>query len=279
MSGPYRVASRLVHGGQAAATRPWRRAMTARGSDVTAGSARRSSLVIAPHPDDETLGCGATIARKVAGDSPVWVLIVADGRDSHVSARISPDQLAALRAAEARSACRTLGVGEDNLRQLGWAGPLADRVDELVEVICDIVLDVRPQEILVTSGLDWHPDHQAANQAARRVVDRLGRHEVRLLEYPVWHWADGPWGRHGPRSLSRKIGDIVREPWESLTGTRPELVTTGPYLQRKRDALASYRSQLENLTGEPGWEVFDQRFLDAFLGRHELFVPGGERSA
>jgi len=47
--------------------------------DDTATSAARSALVLAPHPDDETLGCGATILRKRAAGTPVHVLIVTDG--------------------------------------------------------------------------------------------------------------------------------------------------------------------------------------------------------
>jgi hypothetical protein len=54
--------------------------------DFTDSAAGRAALVIAPHPDDETLGCGATILRKVSAGSSVTVLIVTDGRHSHRSA-------------------------------------------------------------------------------------------------------------------------------------------------------------------------------------------------
>jgi LmbE family N-acetylglucosaminyl deacetylase len=193
-----------------------------------------------------------------------------------VSARISPDQLVALRAAEARLACRALGLDEGSLRQLRWPPPLADRVGELAEAIVAAIREAKPQEVLVTSALDWHPDHQAVNQAARQAVARCaGDIGSTLLEYPVWHWADGPWCRDPARPLSRKVGDVVRDPWVSLKGPPPHLVRTGPYLLRKQAALASYRSQLENLTGEPTWAVLDDRFLRAFLRRNELFAPAG----
>ncbi len=274
MSRPDRAAGRLVHRGQAVLNRPWRWAVTARGRDVTDISGSRSWLVIAPHPDDETLGCGATIARKTAAGTSVRVLIVADGRSSHVSARIPPDELASLRAAEAKAACRALGLAEDQLRLLSWEDcSLGERIDELAQLIAGVVRDVRPDDVVVPSGLDWHPDHQAVNRAGRMAVGLVSGFEGQLLEYPVWHWADGPWTRGGARSVPRKLFDLVREPCTSLTGPRPHLVATGPYMDRKRRALGAYRTQIENLTGEPTWAVLDERFLGLFLRPFELFFP------
>lgn len=273
-SAAHRAASGLVHLGQAAACRPWRWAMTARGVDVTVRSARRSCLVLAPHPDDETLGCGATIARKTAAGTPTWVMVVADGRSSHPFSRITPDELAAIRAAEVDTACRSLGVGAGRLRRLEWAdATVAARTEELATIIAAAVDDLCPEEVVVTSGLDWHPDHQALNQAARLALTRV-THRAQLLEYPVWHWARGPWSHRQGSKLS-KARDLVAEPWSSLRGSRPQLVSTGPYLERKAGALACYRSQLRNLTGEPDWAVLDDRFLRAFLRPYELFLPAG----
>lgn len=276
MSTAYRAASGLVHTLQTAGRRPWRSMMTMRGRDATLESARRSCVVVAPHPDDETLGCGAAIARKVAAGSPVWILIATDGRHSHKSRLISPATLGGIRADEARAACRTLGVPEDRFRQLGWEDSrLAEREEELTEVIRTVVGNVRPDEILVTSARDWHPDHQAANRAARAALAGHPRATASLREYPIWHWAEGPWQRHGPRPLAQRLWDVGRDPWASLHGGRPELVATGEFLDRKREALGCYRSQLENLTGEATWAVFDKQFLDAFLRRYELFLVAG----
>lgn len=82
----------------------WRRWVLSHGRDDTAAAGGRSTLVIAPHPDDETIGCGAAIARKRTAGTPVEVAVVTDGRHSHLSPLVSPTRLAELR--EAESWCR-----------------------------------------------------------------------------------------------------------------------------------------------------------------------------
>ena len=248
--------------------------MTFRGRDVTAEWARRSCLVIAPHPDDETLGCGATIARKIAAGAHVSVLIATDGRNCHPGSRIGPTEIGRMRTAEAAAACSRLGLPDAHLRQLCWEDSvLAEREDELAQIVLDLISDVRPDDVLVTSAKDWHPDHQAVSRAARVALAGAGASRSRLFEYPVWHWAEGPWLRHGRRPVFKKVRDLLCEPWETLAGARPQLVATGAHRDQKREALACYRSQIENLTGESTWAVLDDRFLAAFLRRYELFTP------
>ena len=96
----------------------------------------RSCLVVAPHPDDETIGCGATIARKRAAGTDTWVLVVTDGRHSHRSAQVRPLQLAALREEESRRACELLGVDPDQVRFGGFEeGTLGRCLDAVADAI------------------------------------------------------------------------------------------------------------------------------------------------
>src|SRR5436309_3449421 len=93
-----------------------RRVLTARARDITESTTHRSTLVIAPHPDDETLGCGATIARKTAAGTSVHVVVVADGSRGHATDDLADHSgLAARREAECRAALARLGVGADDV--------------------------------------------------------------------------------------------------------------------------------------------------------------------
>ena len=252
----------------------WRRRVLARGIDVTSAVAARSCLVLAPHPDDETLGCGATIARKRAAGTPVRVLVVADGRSSHHSAIISPDELAALRSGEMLDACAALGVAAGDVEQLGFEDEsLAAHLPEIAAAIAAQLDAFEPQEVRLPSGHDWHPDHGAL-RAALDLALRGRDHPPRVLEHPVWLWVHGPWDADsgGPWAPRRPVG-FVRGYLRRGAWARAELVRTSGFLGPKRQALLAHRSQTSNLTGEAGWQLFDDAFIADFLLPVEIAVP------
>lgn len=230
-------------------------AMARRGTDVTASSARRACLVLAPHPDDETLACGATVMRKVAASTPVHVVVVSDGRTW--PPQREPEANVATRDRELRAACALLGLGAGDVTHLAFREQeLADAGTDLVDAVADAVRRTRPVHVLSTSEFDPHPDHAALGVAVRRALAGTG---VRVLAYPVWQWVS-------PRSWTRTAQGAT---------VRAELVRTDGYLERKRAAVAVYRSQL---TVEAGGELtggygMGPRFLRHFLGRHEMFFP------
>lgn len=252
----------------------WRRRTIRRGADVTDRSAVASCLVLAPHPDDETIGCGATIARKRAASTPVRVLVAADGRSSHRSAVIGPDELARRRSREVVAACAALGVAEADVVQLGFRDDsLAGRQDGLAAEIGAHLDDMVPDEVLVPSGRDWHPDHQALRRALDLALHGRGR-VPRVLEYPVWFWVHGPWDADpgGPWATLRPRpflrGLIDRRRWPPA-----EIVATTGFLGTKHQALRAHESQLTNLTGEADWAVLDDEFLAPFLLPYEVAFP------
>ena len=101
----YRAFACGAHAVEPVALAMWRRAVVLSAQDDTRASEGRRCLVIAPHPDDETIACGATITRKRAAGTPVTVLVVADGRYAQPGSRhITPADLAAIRSIEVVSA-------------------------------------------------------------------------------------------------------------------------------------------------------------------------------
>lgn len=252
----------------------WRRAILLRADDTTARSAGASCIVLAAHPDDETIGCGATIARKRAAGTDVAVVVATDGRYSTRSYRMSERELAAIRIDESRRAADVLGVDESDVvvlphDDLSLVVSMETLVGELEEVVARHGV---PDEILVTSARDGHPDHVALNEAARQLRRVVGE-ECRLLEYPTWYWHAGP-GRGGGSSRLRREWRTLRRLARSALAIRAVKVSTRGFVGDKRRALACYASQTTNLTGEPGWQTLPTEFLACFLGAWEVFLPG-----
>jgi LmbE family N-acetylglucosaminyl deacetylase len=228
------------------------------GTDVTEGAARRPCLVLAPHPDDETLGVGATIMRKVDAGTPVHLVVATDGSKSPVG---DPVEVTALRTGELRAACRVLGLSDGDVTRLPFVdAELAGSERALEAAIAEVVAAWRPAEVLVTGEDDPHEDHAVLGAATRRALVGTG---VRMLTYPIWQF-------DRPVRLLRSL----------RRGSRPELVRTEGYRERKRAALECYPSQMAARNDDP--EGLRPNFLPNFDGPYEMFFPvdrgGGGRS-
>ena len=81
---------------------------------------QKSAVVIAPHFDDETLGCGGTVLQKRRAGAEIAIVFMTDGSTSHAQ-QISPDELRRLRAAEGLAAAKALGLGQQDVYHLAFA--------------------------------------------------------------------------------------------------------------------------------------------------------------
>ncbi len=259
-------ARRLVAPPAARIAELWRRRLTGRAVDATAAVTGRSLLVLAPHPDDETFGCGALIARARAAGDAVTVVVATDGARCAESQRLGPDDIAALRQVELRAACGSLGVTTDDIITLGYGdGALADHLPSLTAAIADLVARLRPDVVLVPCAQDQHPDHRALHDAAVTA----GGSPV-LLGYPVWTWYSAPFFLQAPPSARPGLWAWALRQCGSAGWWR---VPTGAHLAAKRRAVDAYVSQTTDYTGEPGWSYLPSRFVALFLGADEVFLP------
>jgi LmbE family N-acetylglucosaminyl deacetylase len=237
--------------------------LLSRAEDMTAQTATRSCVVLAPHPDDETLGCGATIMRKLAAGTAVTVVIATDGRHSHYSSKISAEALIEIREEEARVAASILGLQRERVVFLRFEdGHLTDNRRLLRDRLVEIIDTANPKEIFVSSIVDAHPDHRVLAELARDLAWARRDRSPEVYEYPIWFWDPRIWRvKH-------------------LLGLRPRKVRTENFLPRKREAIAAYRSQVTNLTGETSGAPLRPNFLRQFLQPEEIFFEKiGSRSA
>lgn len=247
-----------------------RNLLQVRAMDITTQSRSRSGLVLAPHPDDEALGCGITILEKVEFGAKVRVVFATDGRHSHASKIISPEDLAKVRRQEALTSCKILGVPESEVTFLEYEdGNLSKHVDVLAKEILQLVVRHHPEEIFIPSAIDAHPDHRALNAAARCAVRASGSHPI-VYEYPVWFWTARAW-IDPEASFMKAVLQVAFRPLMALSELQPVVVRSRNCLARKREALQAHKSQTENLTGEAGWRLLDRELLDHLLSSNEMF--------
>ncbi len=209
-------------------------------------------LVVAAHPDDETLGAGGLIAVAHEAGLAVEVVVLTDGEASHPqSPTHTPAQLAARRRYEAAEALGLLAPTA-RLAHAGLPdGGLVDVEEEVTARLVSAIGDGRHTVVAATWRRDGHPDHEAAGRAARVAATRTG---ATLWEYPVWFWH---WG------------DPHDAPWADLVAVPLD----EEHRARKRSAVAAHRSQVEPLSDRPGDEVLlPPGVLAHFDGPRELFV-------
>ena len=122
------------------------------------------TLVIAPHPDDELLGCGGTLLRRSSeGCELGWLLITAMDEDSGWSS-----ERVIARSDEIKKVKDGLGIPDGRFFALNYPSSHVDQIplSTLVSKICSAVNEFQPQEILVPFPGDAHSDHRITFEAA-----------------------------------------------------------------------------------------------------------------
>lgn len=192
------------------------------------------AVVLAPHPDDESLAVGGLMVSLLARGAEVVLLAVTDGEASHPgSAVATPDRLRVVRTAETAAALAALGDGLPGRlvaqRLHVPDGGVSNHEDGLTGTLA--LLLGRGDWCLAPFAGDGHPDHDAAGRAAQAACATTG---ARLLAYPLWtwHWA---------------VPGDPRVPW--VRALRLPLGAEARH--RKQAALACYPSQTEPLGPTP----------------------------
>lgn len=147
------------------------------------------ALVFAPHPDDEVLGCGGTLALLRRKNCPVRVVVVTDGAagDPH---RYAGGDVVRVRQEESRAALQRIGVqdvvflGEPDGRFRG-----SSAFQRTVEAL---LADFRPTWLFLPSPLDYHRDHVATSLALLSCWERRAR-PGRAFFYEIWSPLPATW--------------------------------------------------------------------------------------
>lgn len=248
---------------------------------------QKSVMIFSPHQDDESLGCGGMIARKVLSGAEVKIIFMTDGRTSHAPF-IGSEELIAMREREAVAAGLQLGVREEDVHFLEFEdGTLQlmhararDRVGELLELY-------QPKQVFIPYYREPPPDHWVTNHVVRAAL-KDSKRSVEVFEYPVWFWYQWPWVRLIQPSR-RATRDVVQNTLRNGVGWRllqdfHFVLHVEDVLERKRNALEQHRSQMFRPATVSNWPILEDvsegEFLACFFRPYEAYyryyTPEGE---
>jgi LmbE family N-acetylglucosaminyl deacetylase len=247
-----------------------------RAADLVVEDFQGSALVFAPHFDDEVLGCGGTIAMLIHAGIDVHVWFLTDGGKSH-SHLIPEDNLTALRTSECYRATSELGIQKKNIKTWGFPdSSLATRIAQVVQASKPEFDQIRPTFVFAPYRHDGPADHEAAHAICVNLVEQA-RHDISILEYPVWVWHEWPWTKvevGGRREIPARA---IRCITSNFTRFRhfDSKVDIAKFLPRKKKALQEYRSQMTRIMQTSRWKTLTDigagTFLENCLMPYEVF--------
>ena len=222
---------------------------------------RQRVVVVAPHPDDETLGCGGAIALMCAKGYDVKVLVVSDGTGSHPNSHQYPaPALRYLRERETIAALEILGLAHRSFVTFlglkdGAVPTIAAHTFMAAKLRCQAYLQqTLPDTIFLPWRADPHPDHRATWQLIQAAILGLGI-SPQIIEYPIWDW---------DIHQQKQLPDL-----DCISGWRLDI---SQVLATKQQAIATYKSQLgELIDDDPDGFYLTPELLTNFTRPWEVY--------
>lgn len=207
-----------------------------------------NTVIIAPHPDDEVIGCAGLIQALVERDTPPHVIILTGGEGSHRGCCDTPaEDIIEARHQLTITAAKTLGLPMSNIHRLKYPdGGIAIEHSETKKLQA-LLTEIKPQAIFVPHhGEGWN-DH---TRVLGIVKELMRYHVVNIYEYCVWMWYYNVW------NLDYNNARILK-------------MLLSQY-QRKLEAIEQYVTPLAPC-GKPWSGVLPKAFLKAARWKRELY--------
>ncbi|MFC6081347.1 N-acetyl-1-D-myo-inositol-2-amino-2-deoxy-alpha-D-glucopyranoside deacetylase [Sphaerisporangium aureirubrum] len=270
----------------------------------------RRLLLVHAHPDDESSGTGATMAKYAAEGTHVTLVTCTLGEEGEIVvpdlahlASSEENRLGEHRVGELEAACKALGV--DDHRFLGGPGRWRDSgmmgeptnddprcfwradLDEAAGELVEIIREVRPQVIVTydENGFYGHPDHIQAYRVAWRAFELSGDPSFGTGE--PWQVAKFYFLAMAKSSMRRIAEQMRGTDFDFFTeesidevpfGSQDDEISTvidgREYGAAKLDALRAHRSQISQ---DMPWFVLSERFGPEGLGLEYFRLVAGER--
>ena len=208
-------------------------------------------LVVAPHPDDETFACGATIARLNAQRTNIHIVIISDGSNSTRQEGKTKSALAKIRKTEARGAIQALGLPEKQVTFLNYSDGSLEKAESIImEELSHIIEIKKPSLIFAPHAIDAHPDHKIL----ATIIDKL---KLPCLCYRYIVWVQ----------TKRSLANLMK-----LAFTEHQIrIPMKKFKERKALAIDCYLSQTGGTNYQHGKGFLHPSFISLFLKEEEVF--------
>jgi N-acetylglucosamine malate deacetylase 1 len=180
-------------------------------------------LVVAPHPDDDVIGCGGSIAKHVSLGHIVHVVYMTSGDAGSI--KIPKNVLGEIREREAVAAITVLGVTKHTFLRIPDGYVVVS--DDILKRFIEIIRETKPNVIYIPHALDAHRDHKRTHKIVFEAVRRAGDEAFQECKGKPW-----------------RVGTVLcYEIWTPLQSVEyVEDVT--PFMDKKLEALRKHASQI-----------------------------------
>jgi len=221
---------------------------------------KRRIVVFSPHPDDETLGCGGTIAKKITEGFEVIIIVMTDGRYAFskllgIKSNPTPIELKEIRKKELIKAAKILGVKQENLLFLDFVnGDLKKNQLKAEKKIIEILKRTLPAEVYYPHERDEHPDHRVTNRLVKNSIKKL-KLDVTGYEYLIY-----------PKFLNL---NLITERILNFFKRNIIWIDISEFLPLKKKAIKEFKSQISIISKKQKKPVIDE--IERFLKNEEKF--------
>ena len=215
----------------------------------------KKTLILSPHPDDETFGCGGLIIQKIQKGVDVYIVFLTNGEKSLKTA--PKKEIGQIRKMNAIKAVKALGVNECKISWLNYPDGSVPRkggnnFKNIKVELNEIVEKLEIEEIYAPCCFEGWSDHLAAYELAVDIVKESKQH-MDLYLYWVWAW------------YYVGIKQMLSLPWPKMS-----LLAIKPVYTGKQQALNVYfDSKTEK--GELYMGKLPRVFLNAFEWPYEVY--------
>ena len=207
-----------------------------------------NTVIIAPHPDDEVIGCAGLIQALVERGTPPHVIILTGGEGSHRGCcDTSAEEIVAARHQLTLKSAATLGIPESHIHCLSYPDGGVTLEHPETERLQTLLSELVPQSVFVPHRGEGWSDHLQAAEVTKHLM--AGK-DAAIYEYCVWMWYYNVW------HLDRKHAHVLR--------------ISRVQHQRKLRAMEQYVTP-QAPCGKPWSGVLPKPFLKAAEWNKELF--------